>query len=506
MRFHRLAIIPAAVAASLTVLAPARAETSQEAPFLAVNQAAMDKMMAGMDIKPTGDVDHDFIAMMIPHHQGAIDMAEAELLYGHDEKLVRIAQEIVVEQLQEIAAMRLAIGEPASPTWVTNGAHDASAAPSHQANPNGDAVFLSRSNAAMDKMMADMAVKPTGEVDHDFVAMMVPHHQGAIDMARAELQYGQTPQLKTIAQEIVVDQQQEITLMRVALGEPLPPLMSSPTQASSGAIESAPRLRHEPDPHADVPSDADRSRPNRTDPLTQGLPIMETRGYLSAALLAGTALAGLSPAFAGQAPYGASAPNIPVGSHDRVYTGEQFSNTVSVIDPSDNKTARRDPAGCSDAGEFQPAVQGPGTGARHGLLAGSSHHRRGLDRLQLRHLHRHRDQHGEAHHLCRTLAARGLLHARRQGGVGHRARRELRRRARRQDLRGEDPDHHAARPGHDDLLAGRQIRLRLLVVQSRDRRRSPSPSHKIVGDGASRQAPSARISRRRRTASRSGSP
>jgi hypothetical protein len=76
----------------------------------------MDKMMAGMDVKPTGDVDTDFAAMMIPHHQGAIDMAQAELRYGHNEQLRRIAQEIVVEQQQEITAMRLALGQtlPAS--------------------------------------------------------------------------------------------------------------------------------------------------------------------------------------------------------------------------------------------------------------------------------------------------------------------------------------------------------------------------------------------------------
>jgi uncharacterized protein (DUF305 family) len=219
--------------------APAQAATA-EAPFLAENDAAMDKMMADMAIRPSGDVDRDFVAMMVPHHQGAIDMAQAELQHGRNQKLLRIAQEIVVEQQQEIAAMRLAIGEPASPTWVTNGAHDApAAAPSHKANPGGDAPFVSRSNAAMDKMMTDMAVKPMGDVDHDFVAMMVPHHQGAIDMAQAELQYGQNPQLKTIAQEIIVDQMQEIALMRLALGEHLPPSMSSPTQASSAAMQSA---------------------------------------------------------------------------------------------------------------------------------------------------------------------------------------------------------------------------------------------------------------------------
>ena len=116
MRFQRTAIIPAALAATLAVLAAAHADTSQEAAFQAENQAAMDKMMAGMDIKPTGDVDHDFTAMMIPHHQGAIDMAQAELRYGHDEQLRRIAQEIIVEQQQEIVAMRLALGQPLPPS------------------------------------------------------------------------------------------------------------------------------------------------------------------------------------------------------------------------------------------------------------------------------------------------------------------------------------------------------------------------------------------------------
>jgi hypothetical protein len=92
------------------------ASSSAEAPFLAENQAAMDKMMAGMDVRPSGDVDQDFAAMMIPHHQGAIEMAQAELRYGHNEQLRRIAQEIIVEQQQEIAAMRLALGQPLPPS------------------------------------------------------------------------------------------------------------------------------------------------------------------------------------------------------------------------------------------------------------------------------------------------------------------------------------------------------------------------------------------------------
>jgi uncharacterized protein (DUF305 family) len=88
---------------------------SPEAMFLAENRIAMDNMMSGMHIRPSGDVDQDFAAMMIPHHQGAIDMAQAELRYGKSELLRRIAQEIVIEQQQEIAAMRLALDQKPSP-------------------------------------------------------------------------------------------------------------------------------------------------------------------------------------------------------------------------------------------------------------------------------------------------------------------------------------------------------------------------------------------------------
>lgn len=87
-----------------------------EKPFWTENGQAMDKMMSGMDVAPSGDIDRDFTAMMIPHHQGAIDMAIAELKYGHNEQLKRIAQEIIVDQQQEIAAMQLAIGAPLPPS------------------------------------------------------------------------------------------------------------------------------------------------------------------------------------------------------------------------------------------------------------------------------------------------------------------------------------------------------------------------------------------------------
>jgi uncharacterized protein (DUF305 family) len=87
-----------------------------EMPFLADNVTAMSKMMVDMGIRPSGDVDSDFVSMMTPHHQGAIEMAQAELRYGHNEQLKRMAQEIIVTQQQEIAAMRLALGQPLPPS------------------------------------------------------------------------------------------------------------------------------------------------------------------------------------------------------------------------------------------------------------------------------------------------------------------------------------------------------------------------------------------------------
>ena len=92
------------------------AASTEERAFLDQNDAAMTKMMNGMAAKPSGDIDRDFTAMMIPHHQGAIDMAVLELRYGKNEQLRRIAQEIIVDQLQEIAAMKLAIGESVTET------------------------------------------------------------------------------------------------------------------------------------------------------------------------------------------------------------------------------------------------------------------------------------------------------------------------------------------------------------------------------------------------------
>ncbi len=80
--------------------------------------------------------------------------------------------------------------------------------------------FMQAMGTGMKQMDRDMAAAPmNGNVDHDFAAMMIPHHQGAIDMAKAELSYGKNPVMRRLAQEILVDQQSEIDAMQLWLSK-----------------------------------------------------------------------------------------------------------------------------------------------------------------------------------------------------------------------------------------------------------------------------------------------
>jgi uncharacterized protein (DUF305 family) len=82
------------------------------------------------------------------------------------------------------------------------------------------AQFMQEMSGGMKRMDRQMAGAPmNGNVDHDFASMMIPHHQGAIDMAKAELIHGKDPVMRRLAQEILVDQQSEIDAMRLWLGK-----------------------------------------------------------------------------------------------------------------------------------------------------------------------------------------------------------------------------------------------------------------------------------------------
>jgi hypothetical protein len=87
---------------------------------------------------------------------------------------------------------------------------------SHRDAPpvSGGNLAATQMNDAMARMHRDMAMPSSGDSDRDFAAMMIPHHQGAVDMARIELQSGKDPVLRRLAQGIIVEQLQEIDVMR----------------------------------------------------------------------------------------------------------------------------------------------------------------------------------------------------------------------------------------------------------------------------------------------------
>jgi uncharacterized protein (DUF305 family) len=80
-------------------------------------------------------------------------------------------------------------------------------------------VYGSAMHSAMQRMQQDMSSGMTGDPDIDFARMMIPHHQGAIDMARLQLEHGKNPQLRQMAQKIIEDQEREIATLKEWLAQ-----------------------------------------------------------------------------------------------------------------------------------------------------------------------------------------------------------------------------------------------------------------------------------------------
>jgi uncharacterized protein (DUF305 family) len=157
----------------------------------------MNKNMQDMKaVQSTGNPDNDFAALMKVHHMGALEMAQAEIANGTNAELKAMAQKMVDAQQQEIAELN---------TFLSG----------HEAHGGGDS-FYKEVMSQMNNMKMDM--DHSGSVDKQFAQMMIPHHQGAIDMAKAYLKAGaHEEKLKTMANKIIADQQKEIAQLQTWL-------------------------------------------------------------------------------------------------------------------------------------------------------------------------------------------------------------------------------------------------------------------------------------------------
>jgi uncharacterized protein (DUF305 family) len=143
--------------------------------------------------------------------------------------MMGFVQVMVIAVVVAVAQQRSQSGPDVTPEGICS---------SSQADFAEEASYLVDNEAVMKRMMLNMAVRPTGDIDRDFVLMMSPHHQGAIDLARVVLRYGRNEQIRRLAQEIIVTQQQEIAAMRLAVGYPLPPSIPAPTQIANVSGEA----------------------------------------------------------------------------------------------------------------------------------------------------------------------------------------------------------------------------------------------------------------------------
>jgi uncharacterized protein (DUF305 family) len=159
---------------------------------------AMHQMMNDMRQLPmTGNVDKDFALMMRSHHQGAVDMSQFEISNGKDDSLKELAVEISEEQKREIKKLEVLIA--ALDKAKKN--YDPKKKEEGFAKVMNDSMHMMGEMAKMDTNMA---------TDHQFVAMMIPHHQSAVYMAEGFLKHGKNDQLLQMAMKMIASQKKEI--------------------------------------------------------------------------------------------------------------------------------------------------------------------------------------------------------------------------------------------------------------------------------------------------------
>lgn len=155
---------------------------------------SMNKTTTTMNnAKMNGDFDYDFANLMIMHHQMAIDMSRVEIEKGSDQTIKKMANGIIAAQEIEIKEMQQFIQNYKVP--VSN-------------NQNSNSSKISTEMKSMMDKMND--IKLSGNIDNDYVTMMIPHHESAVAMAKNQLKFGTQNNLVALAKKIIEDQNYEI--------------------------------------------------------------------------------------------------------------------------------------------------------------------------------------------------------------------------------------------------------------------------------------------------------
>jgi uncharacterized protein (DUF305 family) len=158
-------------------------------------------------------VDAAFVAQMAPHHEMAIEMAGLAPTRGQHEEIRALGKDILETQAPEVTELRAAAKRLGVTPGATQADHGAMNHSAHGPSMAKDARTLGLSMDEMGMSMRMEGLRTARPFDRAFIDMMIPHHQGAIRMARVELDRGRDRDLRAIATRIIAAQEREIRRM-----------------------------------------------------------------------------------------------------------------------------------------------------------------------------------------------------------------------------------------------------------------------------------------------------